>query len=236
MKRKIVLLILFIGLAISLRSEVFTLWPWKGGGTSSRESLAETIPGVGPVLHTEKMSVNGVDLELTVSAINTDFVTLTEFLLRTFQPENLQFGPGSVKTAYQIGGNLVERWLMVDGGPGKPVTFFRITSPEKLPAPGEWPSELPELPPGAAVEQIIRFPGRNAVYGSFRNSGGDPAALLRTVSDRLQLTGWTPLGREAETLSGGSGEIFLRSDEKKILWVNFGSNGAGAAYTRPYLK
>ena len=234
MRKRIALFLLFSCLIFSLYGEVFTLWPWKGGGTVAGESLSNRIPEVGNVLHTERMKVNGVDLELTVSAVNTDFGTLTEFLLRTFQPENLQFGDGSVKVAYRIDENSVERWLMVDGGPGKPVTFFKIVSPEKLPAVTDWPEELPELPPGAVPEQVIYFPGRKAVYGSFRNSGSDPASLLRTVSDRLAITGWTPLGREAETISGGSGEIFLRADQRRILWVNYGTDGVGAAYSRPY--
>ena len=124
MKTKIVLLIFFSCLTFSLCGEVFTLWPWKGGGTTSRGSLSDRIPELGPVLHTERMRVNGIDLELTVSAIHTDFATLAEFLLRTFQSENLRFGNGSVKVTYRVGENSVERWLMVDGGPGKAVTFF----------------------------------------------------------------------------------------------------------------
>ncbi len=234
MKTKIVLLIFFSCLTFSLCGEVFTLWPWKGGGTTSRGSLSDRIPELGPVLHTERMRVNGIDLELIVSAIHTDFATLAEFLLRTFQSENLRFGNGSVKVTYRVGENSVERWLMVDGGPGKAVTFFKIKAPEHIPAVVEWPVELPELPPGAIPEQIIYFPDRKAVYGSFRNSGGEPASLLRNVSDRLSLTGWTPLGREAETISGGSGEIFIRPDERRILWINYGENGVGAAYSRPY--
>lgn len=233
-KKKIVFFFLFSFLAFPLCGEVFTLWPWKGGGTVSGGSLADRIPELGRVLHTERMKVNGIDLELTVSAVNTDFGTLTEFLLRTFQPENLKFSGDTIRVTYRIGENSVERWLMVDGGPGKPVTFFKIAAPEKLPAVTEWPVELPELPPGAVPEQIIYFPDRKAVYGSFRNSGRDPASLLRTVSDQLTLLGWTPLGREAETVSGGSGEIFIRSDQRRILWINYGENGVGAAYARPY--
>ena len=234
MKKNVLLFFLLLCLAFPLCGEVFTLWPWKGGGTASGESLAGRIPELGGVLHSEKMKVNGIDLEVTVSAVNTDFITLTEFLLRTFKPENLEFGGGSVKVAYKVGENSVERWLMVDGGPGKPVTFFRISAPEKLPQVTDWPAELPELPPGAVPEQIIWFPGRKAVYGSFRNSGSDPASLLRTATDRLKLSGWTPLGREAETVSGGSGEIFIHSNPRRILWVNYGEKGVGAAYSRPY--
>lgn len=40
MSRILLLLILIAGPLLPLRGEVFMLWPWKGGGTASGESLA----------------------------------------------------------------------------------------------------------------------------------------------------------------------------------------------------
>ena len=51
MSRILLLLILIAGPLLPLRGEVFMLWPWKGGGTASGESLAGQLPGIGRMLH-----------------------------------------------------------------------------------------------------------------------------------------------------------------------------------------
>ncbi len=233
MSRILLLLILIAGPLLPLRGEVFMLWPWKGGGTASGESLAGQLPGIGRMLHAEKMRVNGVDLQLKISAVNADFPLLLSWLAKMFRPENLQSAGGSVKVAYKVG-RQVERWLLVDGGPGKPVTLFLIVAPEKLPETKEWPEELPELPAGAVPVQVVSFPGRKAVYGSFRNAGSEPSNLFRSLSAALKLAGWKSLGNEAEQPDGGTGGIFLGQNPRRILWANYGSNGSGIYYSRPY--
>ena len=185
------------------------------------------------MLHAEKMRVNGVDLQLKISAVNADFPLLLSWLAKMFRPENLQSAGGSVKVAYKVG-RQVERWLLVDGGPGKPVTLFLIVAPEKLPEAKEWPEELPELPAGAVPVQVVSFPGRKAVYGSFRNAGSEPSNLFRSLSAALKLAGWKSLGNEAEQPDGGTGGIFLGQNPRRILWANYGSNGSGIYYSRPY--
>ena len=211
MSRMLLLLILIAGPLLPLRGEVFMLWPWKGGGTASGESLAGQLPGIGRMLH----------------------ALLLSWLAKMFRPENLQSAGGSVKVAYKVG-RQVERWLLVDGGPGKPVTLFLIVAPEKLPEAKEWPEELPELPAGAVPVQVVSFPGRKAVYGSFRNAGSEPSNLFRSLSAALKLAGWKSLGNEAEQPDGGTGGIFLGQNPRRILWANYGSNGSGIYYSRPY--
>lgn len=103
MSRILLLLILIAGPLLPLRGEVFMLWPWKGGGTASGESLAGQLPGIGRMLHAEKMRVNGVDLQLKISAVNADFPLLLSWLAKMFRPENLQSAGGSVKVAYKVG-------------------------------------------------------------------------------------------------------------------------------------
>ncbi|MDR0932065.1 MAG: hypothetical protein LBM70_03485 [Victivallales bacterium] len=231
---KILGLLLSLALTLPLYGEVFTLWPLKPNGATSEKSLINEIPALGKVLHTERMVVNGVDLSMVTRSSDADFATILEFLYRSFRPENLTLGSDSAKVAYKIGENQTERWLIVDGGLGKAVTIFQISAPATLPKATDWPGELPHLPIGANVGQIIHFPDRKAIYGSFSNGGSDTAMLLRNVVGELKSSGWIPLGNEAETSSGGRGEIFLHNNPRRIMWVNFGQNGTGVAYTRPY--
>jgi len=219
---------------LPLRGEVFELWPWKGGGVPSGISRVGELPGIVTPLYSEKMRVNGVPLEMKISTVDADFLSLLTMLIRLFPPESIRAGSDAVRVAYRIDKENVERWLLVNGGPGKPVTLFVIVAPEKLPPPPEWPAELPPLPPGAEGRQVIRFPGRKAVYGGFRNAGDDPAALAKELSAGLTTAGWHSIGGEAAQPGGGKGGIFLQDKLRRILWVGYAADGTGVFYSRPY--
>lgn len=216
-----------------LRGEVFELWPWKGGGVPSGSSRTGELPGRLTPLYVENAEVNGVPLKIEVSALDTDFTSLLAWLVRAFRPENLRVGSDAIRVAYQVGGNQVERWLLVNGGPGKPVTVIVIVAPEKLPPP-EWPPELPALPPGATPGQVIRFPGKKAVYGSFRNAGGDPSLSSKELAAGLEVAGWRSVGGEAGQPDGGRGGIFLHDKPRRVLWAGYGSDGNAVFFSRPY--
>jgi len=234
-KSRFSLLVLAAFAALSpLQAEVFDLWPWKGGGIPSGGTRTGELPGRQTSLYTEQMQVNGVPLEIKASTLDADFPSLLAMLVRMFRPEDIQAGSDAVRVAYRVDQGNVERWLLVDGGPGRPVTLFVIVAPEKLPPPDGWPTELPPMPTGATVRQVIRFPGRKAVYGSFRNSANDPEASAKTLSAKLTAAGWRSVGGEAEQPGGGKGGIFLHDAPRRILWAGFAPDGTGVFYTRPY--
>jgi hypothetical protein len=212
-----------------LRAEVFELWPWKGGGAPAGISRTGELPGRQTPLYTEQMQVNGVSLEIKASALDTDFPSLLAMLVRMFRPEDLRAGSDAVRVAYRVDNGNVERRLLVDGGPGKPVTLFVIVAPEKLPPPDGWPRELPPLPPGATAERIISFPDKKLSYGSFRGPADDPDALGKALAAKLTAAGWRSLNGD-----GGSGGMFLHDSPRRILLISFASDGTGVFYTRPY--
>lgn len=220
--------------ALPLRAEVFELWPWKGGGAPSGGTRVGELPGKATPLYTEPIRVNGVPLEMKVSALDADFPSLLATLARMFPSGNLRAGSDAVRVAYKVDGVNVERWLLVDGGPGKPATLFVIVAPEKIPPPAEWPAELPPLPSGAEAGQVIRFPKRKAAYGSFRNAGSDPEGSAKELSGKLKAAGWRSVGGEAGQPGGGRGGFFLHDSPRRILWAGYGADGTGMFYSRPY--
>ena len=171
MRKSIFVFIMFL-FFFAVRAEVFTLWPYSSGGSVLSSKV-------------EPMIVNGVRLKLEVRRIDSTFDNLILFLKGNFDPKELRAAGDTIRVAYKTGENQVERWLIVNSGDGKPLTMFCITSPLKLPGPGEWPASLPPLPVGAKAVQVVEFPGRKAVYGSFENSGNSPKQLLRNTSDFL---------------------------------------------------
>ncbi len=234
MMRKIVFVFILILFSIVIQAEVFTLRPYSGGG-SVLESKVDLIPGIDrEILFTEPVIVNGTDLKLEVRRINSTFDNLILFLKKNFDRKELCAAGDTVRVAYKTGKNQVERWLVVNSGDGKPLTMFCITSPLKLPKPGEWPSSLPPLPVGAEITRIVEFPRRKAVYGSFENSASTPEQLLRSTSDFLRGNGWQAAGNEADPSIQGNGDLFLRAKPRELMWISYGADGNGACYTRPY--
>ncbi len=231
---KYLLLLISALFLLPLRGEVFTLWPFSGGGASASGSLAREIPGIKDPLFSEAMTVNGINLNMTVSPVDIAFTELLEYLLNRFKPENLRTGSDEIRVAYKIGDNTVERWLFVNSGPGKPVTLFRVSSPESIPQPKDWPAALPPLPDGAIPTQVIYFPGRKASYGSFQNAGASKEQSMRQLNDQLKAQGWQPVGKEGEPQINGTGDIFIRRKPRQILWADFGELGTGAFYTKPF--
>lgn len=233
MRKSIFVFIMFL-FFFAVRAEVFTLWPYSGGG-SVLSSKVDSIPGIDrEILLIEPMIVNGVRLKLEVRRIDSTFDNLILFLKENFDPKELRAAGDTIRVAYKTGEKQVERWLIVNSGDGKPLTMFCITSPLKLPGPGEWPASLPPLPVGAKAVQVVEFPGRKAVYGSFENSGNSPEQLLRNTSDFLRSRGWQAAGNEADPSIQGNGDLFLRANPRELMWVSYGAAGNGAYYTRPY--
>ncbi len=218
--------------AFAADAEVFTLWPWRGsGGVQAR---LEGIPGISTEpLYKEKLTVNGVPLELEVYAIDFDFSALEAWLKARLRPENLFREGDTIRVTYRLADNYLDRWLLIGSGPGKPVACFRISAPEKLPEPAGWPGELPPLPDGATPVQVIHLEGRDGWYGSFSGGSGEPEWQLRSTADRLKNEGWSAVGDEARPSIGGTGDLFLRARPRTLLWVIFNKNG-GSFYSRPY--
>ncbi len=228
------ILTMLLGLMLPIQGEVFTLWPYSGGGSAKSYKL-ESLPGIDPkILYSEPMIVNGARMDLEVYRINSIYDNLILFLKSNFDSKDLQAAGDTIRVAFKVNDKQVERWLIVFSGEGKPLTLFRVVSPLQLPEPGEWPALLPPLPPGARITKVVEFSKRKSVYGFFKGGEVTPDALLRSTSDYLRTNGWQPVGNEADSSIQGNGDLFLRVKSHELMWVNYGASGTGACYTRPY--
>lgn len=223
-------------LAPGLRAEVFTLRPLRDGGNGGRAAgFDELVPGVEQRgEHRESLLFNGLRLEMTVSRISTPFDELVRHLSVQLKPEELIRSGGTLRVSRPLGGGRMERYLLIDSGPGKPVTAFRVVTPEKLPKPPRWPSGLPRLPVGAEPVQVIEFCRTGNLYGSFRAASGEPAELLRSTAAGLRAAGWIPAAGEAAPEISGRGDLFLDTANRRIAWVNFAPGGIGSFYVGTY--
>ncbi len=229
-------LLLLLLLTSALRAEVFTLRPHRNGaGNGAVAEISELLPGAEQRgEHREMLRFNGLRLEMTVSRILTPFDELARLLAGQLKPEELTRSGGTLRVNHPLGDGRVERYLLIDSGPGKPVTAFRVVTPEKLPKPPHWPSGLPRLPLGAEPVQVIEFGRTGNLYGSFRAASGEPEELLRSTAAELRATGWTPAAGEASPEIDGRGDLFLDTANRRIAWVSFAPGGIGSFYVGTY--
>ena len=227
---------LLLLLCSGLRAEVFTLRPPRNGTKGEGVAgFSELIPGVEQRgEHRETLLFNGLRVEMTVSQISTAFDELVRLLAGRLKPDELIRSGGTLRVIRPLGGGRVERSLLIDSGPGRPVTAFRVITPEKLPTPPRWPSGLPRLPVGAEPVQVLEFGRTGNLYGSFRSATGDPAELLRSTTAELRAAGWVPAAGEASPEIGGRGDLFVDAANRRIAWVSFAPGGIGSFYVGSY--
>ncbi len=222
--------LLALGLGLRAGAEVFTLWPWRNR-SGQRWAAATELPGYTP-LHSENIEVNGVRLRLETGRCPAGLAGLAEFLKSRFAPENLAVAPDTIRLTFQRPDGWIERRLLIDSGPGAPVTVFAVAAPERLPHP-TWPAELPPPPDGATPVQVIRFAGRDAVYGAFRGASGSRRNVFTSLDAALAGRGWRAVSGESRLPDGGSGDLYLDADGRRLMWVTAGEDGSGACYLRP---
>ena len=93
----------------AVRAEVFTLWPYSGGG-SVLSSKVDSIPGIDrEILLIEPMIVNGVRLKLEVRRIDSTFDNLILFLKGNFDPKELRAAGDTIRVAYKTSGTVADR-------------------------------------------------------------------------------------------------------------------------------
>ena len=226
MIKRMILTALLAGAIFQLSAEVYWLGPGRKVSRGS-DKIAGVLPGMEKVLYARKITVNNCPVPLEVSAVRGNFEDMIT-ALRALKVDKLNVSGGTLRFE-RPAGNSVERFLLVASRKNRPVTCFKMTVPRELPPPGEWPSELPPLPPGAEITAVTRL-DNGAVCGEFKNAGEPPYILLRRVDSLLRNRKMFPAGNEISSRDGGKGEIFF--DKNSIVLVNFSDSGNGMFFYR----
>ena len=218
---------LLAGMFFPLCAEVYWLGPGRRGGSGS-DRLPGILPGMEKVLYTSRISVNSFPATVKVSAVRGDIEEIV-LQLRKLKVDNLNVSGGTVRFERKLSEKTVERFLLVSSRKGRPLSCFRMTVPRQLPAPAEWPSELPSLPGGAEITAVTRL-GNNSVCGEFRNASEPAYVLLRRADAELRGRKMYAAGNEIALATGGRGDIYF--NDKAIVWVTFDCNCRGAFFYR----
>lgn len=228
MMKKLLLTTVVLATVFPVSAEVY--WPGPRRIRGASAGVVEgVLPGVEKILYSNKITVNDRPARLDVSAVKGRITDIIMDLKR-IKVEKLNIAGSTIRFERRVGNTgMVERFLLIAVKKEGPVTCFRITVPEKLPPPGNWPAELPPLPPGAEAVSITRLEN-GAVCGEFRNASEQPYILLRRVDSLLRGRRMFAAGNEIASQEGGRGEIYF--DKNSIIWVNFSSSGHGTYFRR----
>ena len=214
---------------LPLWGEVYWLGPRRGGKSTLEERLEGLLPGVSQTLYTRQINVNNFKSTLKVSAVKGD---LEEILIRLkkLKVDKLNLSGGTVRFEIKLPGNMIERYLLIASRKGRPLSCFRMTVPQKLPAPGDWPRLLPTLPGGARITAITEL-GKGIICGEFQDASEPAYVLFRRADAELRARKYFSAGNEISRPDGGRGDIYF--NDRSIIWINFDNNGRGTFFHRP---
>jgi len=204
MKCMLVLVLLF--LLFPLKSEVFSLIPFRGNSKKIQKNyIAQALDGVN--LTPESLEINGISVNLKMRLIAIPLENCTAILLKAFQKINFFVSENSIMADFNHKDGSLERIYLIalPGGP-YPVIQFSINFPNGLPKNnGQWCENLP-LPAQAGIKTSMYFPKRKLKYGTFY-SYRNKTAIEEEITNILENNGWS-------LLSQG---IFLNKNTKSMM-------------------
>ena len=216
----------FLLLQGTLVADVFSLFPFRGGGAASGVENALN----GNRLWTEEVDINGHRMDLEVTLVNRTLEQALKDLRGQFKKGAAAINSNSLLFEVPLESGARKRYYLVALQGIIPMLQFSLILPKGFRnTPGAWRSELP-LPPGARSLSVMSLPKRNSIYGSF--SSPFPAQqTLADISRALQSGGWKSMSGKNRSFAESSGEIFMQENQREILIVSVQSSNSGEGCT-----
>lgn len=236
-----VLVLLFFALPVfSQDANIYSLWPFSENGNVSLESAA-SMQKVSRFWQ-EKIIVNGTELQLDISLVETPLKELQVTLSKLFSGRKDVFIGGNSNSILlqeiQPDGSLKRQYYLELSGI-HPVLLFEMVIPpgRRKYSEEDWPAELPFVH-GAENMTSMKFPVRNAVYGAFSLKDKLMPQVLGEMTDQLESMGWQKVSRESDNVFEGTGEVFLKDNSSKLMILGIAPDADGrgvrvSMYTRP---
>lgn len=236
-----VLVLLFFALPVfSQDANIYSLWPFSENGNVSLDSAA-SMQKVSRFWQ-EKIIVNGTELKLDISLVETPLKELQVNLSKLFSGRKDVFIGGNSNSILlqeiQPDGSLKRQYYLELSGI-HPVLLFEMIIPpgRRKYSEEDWPSELPFVY-GAENMTSMKFPVRNAVYGAFSLKDKLMPQVLGEMTDQLESMGWQKVSRESDNVFEGTGEVFLKDNSSKLMILGIAPDADGrgvrvSMYTRP---
>lgn len=233
-------LLFFAAPVFAQDANIYSLWPFSDSGSISLETSASMQKT--SRFWQEKIVVNGTELMLDISLVETPLKELQENLSKFFSGRKDVFIGGNSNSILlqeiQKDGSLKRQYYLELSGI-HPVLLFEMIIPpgRRKYSEEDWPSELPFVH-GAENMTSMKFPVRNAVYGAFSLKERLMPQVLGEMTNSLEAMGWQKVSREADNVFEGTGEVFLKDNSSKLMILGIAPDADGrgvrvSMYTRP---
>lgn len=223
MKRRSAFFVLALSLvALPLRAEVFSLWPFGGSGAAGEKNeeqiASEFLASKG--FWSEPLRIDGTEMTMRISLSDLHLDSVSEALPKLFPKARIAGNANTLFLSIPREDGSQARICLVQMPGMRSLLMFSMelpkdrakTCPDRL-----WPKDFPLLP-NASNRNLIEFPLRNAAFATYSLDGQDPARASEEIAAALRRDGWVPSGSNVGNPSGaGAGEVFLKSSPDSIL-------------------
>ena len=233
-------LLFFTVPVFSQDANIYSLWPFSDTDSVSLDTAASLQKT--SKFWQEKIQVNGTELTLDISLVETSLKELQTTLAKIFNGRKDVFlGANSNSILLQEvrkDGSLKRQYYLELSGI-HPVLLFEMIIPpgRRKHSEEDWPAELP-LAYGAENVTSMKFPVRSAVYGAFSLKEKLMPQVLGEMTDQLESMGWQKVSRESDNVFEGTGEVFLKDNSSKLMILGIAPDADGrgvrvSMYSRP---
>ena len=210
------LVLLCLLFTFSVHADIFSLWPFRGSSSQASKGDNATDILEPQKLWTEKIIVNGREMEMGVALVDHTLQDALRLLRKKYPNAPLAANSSSVLFEVPLPDGFRRRIFLVGFSGKDTIVQFTMDIPRDFSsAKIQWPEELP-LPPGASPVTVMRFPARKSVYGTFQSPYPDKQ-VLSDLTRALRAGGWESTG-ETDSASA-SGDVFLRGNGSEMMII-----------------
>ena len=231
--------------AAELRADIFSIWPFGkargGAGDISAESAEDVLAELldARQFWSEKVVMNGQDMTMKISMSDQSLPMVRASVLKMFPTAQAAGNEASLLLRRQLDDGGSQRIFLLQLRGLNPLLQFTTALPKDMPKECPrplWPVDFP-LFPGAMNLQLMRFPNRGSLFGTYEVPVAERPEVLDLLSAKILSSGWAPASTEHADLFGGGGDVFMKEDPAALLLLGVVRDAASGStqvsfYTR----
>ena len=212
--------------ATELRADIFSIWPFGSakkatGDNISAESAEDVLAELldARQFWSEKVTMNGQNMTMKISMSDQSLSRVRASVLKMFPSAQAAGNESSLLLRRPLDDGGSQRIFLLQLKGLNPLLQFTTALPRDMPKECPrplWPADFP-LFPGAANLQLMRFPNRGSLFGTYEVPAAEQPEVLDMLTAKIRAAGWAPATAEHADLFGGSGDVFMKEEPDAAL-------------------
>ena len=212
--------------ATELRADIFSIWPFGSaknatGDGISAESAEDVLADLldARQFWSEKVTMNGQNMTMKISMSDQSLSRVRASVLKMFPSAQAAGNESSLLLRRPLDDGGSQRIFLLQLKGLNPLLQFTTALPQDMPKECPrplWPADFP-LFPGAANLQLMRFPNRGSLFGTYEVAAAEQPEVLDMLTAKIRAAGWAPATAEHADLFEGSGDVFMKEDPAALL-------------------